>query len=371
MPASITDLLRKGAPAFSTTLSSQKTAGAATCSLSSATGLATDTAIDITVGRVDSSGTATPSLKAVYTGTLSGTTVSNLTLVEGTDQTHASGTPVEITFTAAQWNDLIDHLLLHTDQDGTLKAGAVDGAGVLASNVVTNAKVLDGTLELNAKAAPWDGWTTGSGTWTYASATTFTVPAADAAAMAVGTKIKLTQTTAKYFYVTGISGTTITVTGGSDYTVANAAITSPNFSNVATPASFPQYFNWTPTLSNITKGSGTESARFIMISKEFVFRYSLIFAANSAMGSNPTISFPITTASTYTADVSRVGETNILDSGTLLMFGQARWKTTTTFEPCVTNASTTYASLSLLSSTSPMTWTTNDQLTVFGRAEAA
>jgi hypothetical protein len=41
-----------------------------------------------------------------------------------------------------------------------------------------------------------------------------------------GDKIKLTQTTVKYFYIVGVANTLLTVTGGSDYTVANAAITN-------------------------------------------------------------------------------------------------------------------------------------------------
>lgn len=146
MPASVTDKFRKTAPAFSTTLASQKASGATTMSLSSATGVPTDTAIDFTVGRVDSSGTRTPSAKAVYKGTLSGTTVSNLTLVEGTDQLHAAGTPVEITWTSKTWTDAVDGILIHADQDGTLKAGAVDNAAVLAADVVTTAKILDANV---------------------------------------------------------------------------------------------------------------------------------------------------------------------------------------------------------------------------------
>jgi len=73
----------------------------------------------------------------------------------------------------------------------------------------------------------------------------------------VGTKIKCTQTTVKYFYViaAAYSGgdTTLTLTGGSDYTVANAAITEFHYSHAAVADGFPSYFNWTPSFS----GSGS------------------------------------------------------------------------------------------------------------------
>lgn len=117
--AAITDKLRKGAPAFSTTLAADKGAGASSATLSSAATIPTTTAVDFTIGRVDANGNKTPATKAVYKATLSGSTISNLTLVEGTDQLHKAGTPVEITFTAATWNDMVDWGLTQHNQDGT------------------------------------------------------------------------------------------------------------------------------------------------------------------------------------------------------------------------------------------------------------
>lgn len=93
-----------------------------------------------------------------------------------------------------------------------------------------------------------DGWQDGTGTWSYSSADSpnfvMSVPDADAALMNVGTRIKLTQTTVKYFGVQSIgtpSGgfTPVTIFGGTDYTLANAAITSPSWSNEKAPVGFP------------------------------------------------------------------------------------------------------------------------------------
>lgn len=146
MAASINDKWRKGAAAFSTTLASQKASSATSMSLSSSTGVPTDTAVDFTVGRVDSSGTRTPSTKAVYTGTLSGTTVSNLTLIEGTDQLHAAGTVVEITFTKSAWNDAIDSFLTEHNQDGT--HAAVTATSLTTTGDITNSgKIVTDTLQ--------------------------------------------------------------------------------------------------------------------------------------------------------------------------------------------------------------------------------
>lgn len=94
-----------------------------------------------------------------------------------------------------------------------------------------------------------DGWIPAEQTWAYASATTITVPSGAASKYQKGDKIKLTQTTVKYFYIVGVADTVLTVTGGSDYTVANAAITSPYFSKMENPQGFPLAFAFTPTLT--------------------------------------------------------------------------------------------------------------------------
>lgn len=92
-----------------------------------------------------------------------------------------------------------------------------------------------------------DGWVLANESWAYASATTITVPTGAASRYSVGDKIKLTQTTVKYFYVVGVADTVLTVTGGTDYTVANAAISANYYSKSSSPVGFPHWFNYTPT----------------------------------------------------------------------------------------------------------------------------
>lgn len=89
-----------------------------------------------------------------------------------------------------------------------------------------------------------DGWASAGETWTYASATTFTVAGTDVRnKYPIGTKIKLTQTTVKYFRVVNTAfstNTTITITGVGDYTLANATITNPYYSYDQTPEAYPR-----------------------------------------------------------------------------------------------------------------------------------
>ena len=81
-------------------------------------------------------------------------------------------------------------------------------------------------------------------TWTYVSATSFKITGKDVRyKFPKGTKIKLVQSgITKYFYVTATAysaDTTITITGGSDYSLANATISGQAYSYAAAPQNFP------------------------------------------------------------------------------------------------------------------------------------
>jgi len=97
----------------------------------------------------------------------SGTAITSCTLMYGTDQDYTAGstTRVYIIPSTPRTNRMIDGLLNSLDQDGTLKAGAVDVTAVLADNVVTKAKVASAVRDYFDK-----GWIDTLGT------TTFPVP---------------------------------------------------------------------------------------------------------------------------------------------------------------------------------------------------
>ena len=94
---------------------------------------------------------------------------------------------------------------------------------------------------------PWHQLNEGSNMYTFAyvSASSFTINSDLTTILSMGTKIRFDQTTTKYFYVlsssynSGTDTTTITVTGGGTYTVANAAIVSFYYSNMAVADTMP------------------------------------------------------------------------------------------------------------------------------------
>ena len=119
-----------------------------------------------------------------------------------------------------------------------------DGKKIQNSGVIINDS---GQLSGNGL----DGWIYDTDTWTYVSATSFKISGKDVQyKFPKGTKIKLVQTSTKYFYVIATAytsgNTTITITGGSDYALANATISGQAYSYAAAPQDFPQRFNYSP-----------------------------------------------------------------------------------------------------------------------------
>lgn len=121
------------------------------------------------------------------------------------------------------------------------------------------------------------GWISDSDTWVYVSATQLKIVGKDVRSrFPVGTKLRLTQGTVKYFYAIAAamsgSDTLITLTGGSDYALANAAITSPSYSYAACPQGFPGWFNYDCKVEGDSGSKGTYAelvsfSRFAMVGR--------------------------------------------------------------------------------------------------------
>lgn len=100
---------------------------------------------------------------------------------------------------------------------------------------------------------------------TYAAADdpsfTVTVTGDQSAKYSAGMRVRLTQATGgvKYFIITRVAvstDTTLTLYGGTDYDLANEAITSPSYSVVKAPAGFPlDITKWTVTVTDTSDRS--------------------------------------------------------------------------------------------------------------------
>ena len=127
MAAANTDKFRKKKNLFSTTLSGSITDSDTSLSCASLSGVPTDTAITITIDRVDANSASTPSLREDITGVVSGNNLTNLVRGEGatTAQAHANNAAVELAWETETWNDAVDAILVGHNQDGTHKSGSV------------------------------------------------------------------------------------------------------------------------------------------------------------------------------------------------------------------------------------------------------
>jgi len=216
-----------------------------------------------------------------------------------------------------------------------------------------------------ANAAGADGWTPDTATWTYASASTFTVATNVTAQFRKGTKLKLTQTTAKYFYVVsssyGAPNTTVTVTGGTDYTVANAAITLPYYSYAECPQGFPDWFNWIPAWTNLTVGNGTVTAQFRLTGGWVSLILKLVWGSTTSIDSSAGVGFSAPLSSSLSgAYIFSSGVVALRDEGTATYFGRLQLSTVTTFTTQVESVGGTYTTAANITASVPHTWTTTD-----------
>lgn len=191
----------------------------------------------------------------------------------------------------------------------------------ISSPVTGQALIFGGSQWANTNVATNDGWISANETWTYASATTITVPSDATTRYSKGDKIRLKQNGPyRYFYVVAVSATTLTLTGGSDYSVANYGITDNYYSKAASPLGFPKYFNYTPTWTSSgtapSIGNGSISGKF---SIEGGYIFALVY---QTMGSTTTYGTGVYYWSMPCAiSQATMGSAMAFDSGTAFHIG--------------------------------------------------
>ena len=138
----------------------------------------------------------------------------------------------------------------------------------------------------------------------------------------------------------------------------NSGATAPEW---ATPAGGTISFTtWTPTLTNITVGNGTQVARYGTSGKFVIAQYRLTFGSTTSFGGN--IRFTLPVAPAY-GGFQVFGA--IADDGNATYFCAAEADpTTSTVYPNVLKADSTYLSNNSIGPTTPMTWGTGDKINI-------
>jgi len=112
---------------------------------------------------------------------------------------------------------------------------------------------------------------------------------------------------------------------------------------------------WTPTIANFVRGNGTETARYSKVGNIVYLNYRFTFGSTSSLSGRPEISLPVNQS-----EPNIIVPVRILDSGTTVYFGMATLAGNTAYvELQLTSGS--YSAQAFPGSTTPMTWTTNDQ----------
>ena len=317
------NLLRKAKSLFSTTLNSGIGTGTSeTITPNSVTGLPTDTEVTLTFDRVDANGDETPSKMERITGTISGGNLTSYTRgVDGsTEQAHAAGAVIEYIFCADDWNDHIDHHLVEHNDDGT--------HSTITSGIMTNASVAS-TI----------------------SASTVTASNLTASAVSVSTTLTIPTASSTASSVLGYlnSGQQLTVGTG----------------DVAAPIYMGAWTSFTPSWTNITEGSATNSGTYCQIGKTVHFQAGITLASDSSVDGSVSLTLPQTVSSSYSQSYDIIGQGLIYVSGYYhcLIYANGGVR--------VIGHSATYNTVSTVNATVPDTFTTGSIITLQGTYWAA
>ena len=124
---------------------------------------------------------------------------------------------------------------------------------------------------------------------------------------------------------------------------------------------------WTPAWTNLTVGNASLNAGYYcQIGKAVHFRVALIFGSTTSVSGDITLTLPVAAAS-YGGNATFIGQCILRDAtgsyyfGAIANAGGIR----------IFNASATYLTLAICSSTAPFTWTTSDEIEIMGTYEAA
>jgi len=191
----------------------------------------------------------------------------------------------------------------------------------------TNALTIkDGSLTIQNSAGTTRQAVFSAASITAGQTRTFTFPDASGTLATIAGTQTLTNKTLTAPAISGgtMDNTTVTIdsiaghTSATIVTVANLQISNGvlNSANAVTSTSIADgaiqpkalvtgtgsgwaWQTWSPSLSNLTLGNGTQIAKYIQIGKTVFVRYKFLLGSTSSVGTSPTISLPVTAISDY------------------------------------------------------------------------
>lgn len=131
------------------------------------------------------------------------------------------------------------------------------------------------------------------------------------------------------------------------------------------------WVTWAPTLTNLTLGNGTVTAKQKQIGKTVHYRFKFKLGTTSAVGTAPRFTLPVAPHAEYVADEDRLGTLSLLDAAVNLYDGFARYNGASTVELSALGAAGATVNVQPLSATVPFTWGVGDSMMACGTYDAA
>jgi len=213
--------------------------------------------------------------------------------ITGTDTVRAI-TPSNITAKIDTDGTLAGNLDTRIPSQKAVKTYTDSGTQTMTNKTLTSPVLTTPTIKT------WDGWQSVADSWSYASASTITVPSGAASLYKKGDKIKWTQTTVKYGVVVTVADTLLTIAVNDEYTVANAAISSIYVSHSENPIGWPSYFTFS-TVHGGYSSAPTGKLKYNIQGNRFICDY-----ADATGGTSNA------TTTTFTVPVSPVSSISML-----------------------------------------------------------
>ncbi len=230
-------------------------------------------------------------------------TLTNKTLTSPVINTGVSGTAIDIdgTLTGNSDTKLASQKAVKTYADTKVSStGGASTGQTLTTPVIRS----------------WEWWQSVADSWSYASATTITVPSGAASIYQKGDKIKLTaNSVVLYAYIVSVADTVLTVLGNS---LTNHAFSNIYVSRAENPIGFPTVFSYTPTFASSgtqpVLGSSAITGKFWMKGPVCWYTGKLAITTGGAWSAGTgtyRFGLPITSSSQ-----SYIGTGTMFDSGT-------------------------------------------------------
>lgn len=216
-----------------------------------------------------------------------------------------------------------------------------------------------------------EGWYPTSDTCTQTGSYTFTMPGDRTAEYAKAVKFACSNSTNKYgviassAYVTTDDTTTVTLITNTSYLLTTDAITVPQTSRFEHPIGFPDEFAFTPS-GLVTIGTGTQEAYWKTNGNKIYIHGGVLYSTDTAFAASD-LTLPVAIHSSYdiTAALTPLGVANYLDFGVAAYLGNIKRQTSTTARFQAIGAAGTYANAVAITSTIPITWGAQDELSWF------